>query len=60
MISEDFSFYQQEIPGIFIFIGTNNVKDGYINPLHNSKFNFNEDVLLSGIQVYANMVEELQ
>ena len=60
MISEDFSFYQQEIPGIFIFIGTNNVKDGYINPLHNSRFNFNEDVLLNGIQVYANMVEELQ
>ncbi len=59
MISEDFSFYQQEIPGIFVFVGTHNEAEGYTNPLHNSRFNFREGVLLNGIQIYADMMDAL-
>lgn len=57
MISEDFSFYQREIPGLFIFLGTKNEKLGYVNSLHNSAFNFDEKALLNGIQGYVNLLE---
>lgn len=47
MISEDFSWYQQEVPGVFFFLGT-----GTGIPLHNDHFDFDEEVLLSGINTY--------
>lgn len=50
MISEDFSFYQKKAPGIFFFIGT-----GTGIPLHSSRFNFDESVLLSGIDLYEDL-----
>lgn len=45
MISEDFSHYQQHVPGVFFFLGT-----GTGIPLHAANFNFEEDVLLAGIR----------
>lgn len=60
MISEDFSFYQREIPGLFVFLGTKNEEFGYVNSLHNSTFNFDEKALLTGIQGYVNLLEENQ
>lgn len=50
MISEDFSFYQKKAPGIFFFIGT-----GTGIPLHSSHFNFDESILLSGIDLYEDL-----
>lgn len=49
MLSEDFSFYQQEIPGLFLMLGTQNKEKNFINPLHHDKFNFDDAVLLKGI-----------
>jgi len=57
MISEDFSFYQEEIPGLFYFIGTYNEADGHIFPLHNAKFNFNHKVLEHGLQTYIEVLK---
>lgn len=56
MISEDFSFYQQVVPGVFYFLGTNNPELGFTYPLHNDKFNFNEDVLQIGIETYKKII----
>ncbi|MDF2548474.1 MAG: amidohydrolase [Anaerosolibacter sp.] len=64
MIAEDFSYFQKAVPGLFFFLGTRNEQEGYVHPLHNSCFVFNEDVLLTGIQVYLdymrlkNIIEE--
>lgn len=52
MISEDFSWYQQYVPGVFFFLGT-----GTNIPLHNSHFNFDESILLNGIQTYTEIVK---
>lgn len=49
MLSEDFSFYQQEIPGLFLMLGTRNEEKNFIYPLHHDQFNFDEKVLLKGI-----------
>ncbi len=56
MISEDFSYYQEEIPGLFYFIGTYNEEKSYIYPLHNAKFNFDDQILLNGMETYKNIL----
>lgn len=56
MISEDFSYYLKEAKGAFVFLGTKNVDKNYIFPLHNARFNFDERVLLVGIQSYMNLL----
>lgn len=50
MIAEDFSYYQKEVPGVFFFLGT---QTPYA--LHNAKFDFDEKVLLQGIQLYKQI-----
>lgn len=52
MTAEDFSYYQKEIPGLFFFLGVKNKDMGFVYPLHNAKFNFNESVLAMGVEVY--------
>lgn len=57
--SEDFSFYQQEIPGLFILVGTKTNKHN--SPLHSPNFDFDEDALTNGLDLYKkilNVVEE--
>lgn len=50
MITEDFSWYQRSLPGMFFFLGTGNTP-----ALHADNFNFNEEILVNG----ANFLEEL-
>jgi len=56
MIAEDFSYYLKEVKGAFVFLGTRSEADGYVFPLHNSKFNYNESALLYGLQSYVNLL----
>ncbi len=61
MIAEDFSYYQKKVPGLFFMLGSRNEELGYINPLHSSKFNFNEDkVLINGIELYDHVCKVLE
>lgn len=55
-IAEDFSFYQEAMPGLFMFIGTKNEELGFTYPLHSSKFNFKEDVLDVGVETYKKIL----
>lgn len=57
MIAEDFSYYLKEKKGAFVFLGTRDESKGYVKPLHNSKFNFNEEALLFGLQSYVNLID---
>lgn len=59
MFAEDFAYYQQEVPGIFSFIGTLNNKKGFNHPLHSHSFNFDEKVLLNGLNYYLKIIENL-
>lgn len=56
MISEDFSFYQEQVPGLFYFIGTRNTEKGYVYPLHNAKFNFDDTILIHGLETYRSVL----
>lgn len=55
MLAEDFSCYQKEVPGLFLFLGT-----GTGIPLHNNRFDFDEDVLATGVDVYMKLLKEVQ
>ena len=55
MIAEDFSYYQEEVPGVFFMVGSKNEELGFVNPLHNSKFNFNENILIDVVKMYNDI-----
>lgn len=57
MIAEDFSYYQEEVPGIFFMLGARNEEKGYINGLHSLKFNFDEKICMNALDAYIKMLE---
>ena len=55
MISEDFAYYQQEVPGVFFFLGT-----GTRIPLHNAHFDFEESILEEGVKLYLKILKSIK
>lgn len=53
MAGEDFSFYQQEIPGSFVFMGTNGTQEW-----HHPAFTLDEGALPISAQYFALLAEE--
>ncbi len=51
LITEDFAWYQQYLPGVFMLLGT-----GTPAPLHASTFDFDERVLMVGLDCYRRLV----
>ncbi len=51
LIAEDFAFYQRHLPGVFLLLGT-----GTGIPLHNDAFDFDESILLQGLDAYKALV----
>ncbi len=58
MGGEDFSVYLQRVPGTFIRLGIRNEGKGIIYPLHNSKFDLDEDALPVGVAVESYLALE--
>jgi hippurate hydrolase len=59
MFAEDFAFYQQVVPGLFMMVGTRDENVGYIHPLHSCYFNMNEHALLKGVNTYIKLSKAL-
>ena len=57
MLAEDFSYYQQEIPGLFIMLGSKNIPKGFVHPLHSNRFNFDEKVLEKGVETFMHIAK---
>lgn len=57
MSSEDFGRFIKQVPGCFLFLG-NRRPDAEGTPLHNSKFDYNDDILLTGAEFFAELVRE--
>lgn len=60
MIAEDFSYYQKEVPGALMLLGSKNTEKGYIHPLHSNKFDFDEDILLLGTQTLVDIISSFE
>lgn len=53
MGGEDFAYFLLEVPGTYMYLGTNNPEKGIIYPQHNAKFNVDEELLWKGSAVMA-------
>lgn len=48
--TEDFSYYQRCVPGVFFWLGTGGM------PLHSSRFDFDESVLETGLSLFKALL----
>ena len=56
LTSEDFGRFLKEIPGCFCFIGSGRTDDD--PALHNAKYDFNDDILETGADFFAQLVRD--
>lgn len=59
MLGEDFAFYQQRIPGFFFMLGSGSIDKSFNYPLHSSRFNFDEDILIKGVEMYIKIAKKV-
>jgi amidohydrolase len=57
MGGEDMSFFLQEVPGCYFFLGSANAEQGLAYPHHHPRFDFDEQVLALGVEMFARCVE---
>ncbi len=54
MIAEDFSYYQLERPGVFVFCGC--MDEARQSPLHSCTFDFDERAILYGLELFSRLI----
>ncbi|MBE0522980.1 MAG: amidohydrolase [Methanosarcinales archaeon] len=54
--AEDFAYYLQKVPGVYIGLGTRNEEKGIIEGNHSSRFDIDEDILLVGTRMLTTIV----
>lgn len=59
MGGEDFSAYQQKVPGAFFFIGARNEERGITQPHHHECFDLDERALDSGTRIFVAAALEM-
>ncbi|MBW4538051.1 MAG: amidohydrolase [Myxacorys chilensis ATA2-1-KO14] len=57
MGGEDMSFFLQEIPGCYFFLGSANAQKGLDFPHHHPRFDFDETALGMGVEMFVRCVE---
>lgn len=57
--SEDFSSYQQHVPGCFIFIGSKNPAKGAVWNVHNPHFLLDEEAMKVGVKTHLSLISQL-
>lgn len=58
--AEDFSWFLQKVPGVFFNLGCGNEEKGTTYPIHNSKFQIDEDCLVIGTMIHVKNVLSLK
>ncbi len=58
MGGEDMSFFLQEVPGCYFFLGSSNPEKQLNYPHHHPCFNFDEDVLPMGVEMFIRCLEK--
>lgn len=57
MGGEDMSFFLQQVPGCYFFLGSANAEKRLNYPHHHPRFDFDEKVLSLGVEIFARCVE---
>ncbi|MEM9215113.1 MAG: M20 family metallopeptidase [Cyanobacteria bacterium P01_F01_bin.150] len=57
MGAEDMSFFLQRVPGCYFFLGSANAEKGLDYPHHHPRFDFDETVLSTGVEIFVRCLE---
>ncbi|MEM1367924.1 MAG: M20 family metallopeptidase [Cyanobacteria bacterium P01_H01_bin.15] len=57
MGGEDMSFFLQQVPGCYFFVGSANADKGLDFPHHHPRFDFDETALGTGVEMFIRCVE---
>ena len=57
MGGEDMSYFLQEVPGCYFFLGSANPEKNLAYPHHHPRFDFDETVLAMGVEMFVRCVE---
>ncbi|VEP18519.1 putative amidohydrolase YhaA [Hyella patelloides LEGE 07179] len=58
MGGEDMSFFLQQVPGCYFFLGSANSDRGLAYPHHHPRFDFDETALGMGVEIFVRCVEK--
>lgn len=58
MGGEDMSYFLQEVPGCYFFLGAANLNKGLAFPHHHPRFDFDETALGMGVELFVRCVEK--
>lgn len=58
MGGEDMSFFLQEVPGCYFFLGSANPAKDLAYPHHHPRFDFDETALAMGVEIFVRSVEK--
>ncbi|NEQ72476.1 MAG: amidohydrolase [Okeania sp. SIO2C9] len=58
MGGEDMSFFLQEVPGCYFFLGSANAEKNLAYPHHHPRFDFDETALGMGVEMFMRCVEK--
>ncbi len=58
MGAEDMSFFLQQVPGCYFFLGSANSEKNLDYPHHHPRFDFDETALAMGVEIFARCVEK--
>ena len=56
--SEDFAYFQQEIPGVYLFLGVANTAEGWTDYVHTPTFRPDERAILTGVTAAAALLSD--
>ena len=60
MGGEDFSYYQQKAPGMFLFLGVGNPDVQASYPQHHPRYDMDESALIKGVEIMVRSALKLQ
>ena len=60
MGGEDMSFFLNEVPGCYFFLGAANPEKGLAYPHHHPRFDFDETALAMGVEIFVRCVEQFK
>ncbi|MDO9517197.1 MAG: M20 family metallopeptidase [Methanosarcinaceae archaeon] len=53
--AEDFAFYLQKVPGVYLTLGTKNPDKDIVEGNHSSRFDIDEDILITGTEILKSI-----
>jgi amidohydrolase len=58
MAAEDFAYFQQQLPGVYFFLGVANTAKGWTDYVHTPTFRPDEDAIVAGVTAAASLLAD--